>query len=76
MLIDTLRYKNDLLEEQKTELKAVIKLHHHDYFSPEILRELQNSKTRGADATAGKKHPSILLIVGRFRDEYGLGLRP
>lgn len=43
------RYKEDLSSEQKEALLELLKFHSHPQISPEIRRELQNSKTRDVE---------------------------
>ena len=40
------RYKQDISTEQKEALLEILKIHVHDDITPEIRRELQNSKCR------------------------------
>jgi len=47
LLIFAQRYKTDLLPEQKNQIREVIKKHYHQFFSEEIRREFNNSKSRG-----------------------------
>lgn len=43
------RYKEDLSSEQKEALLELLKFHSHPQISPEIRRELVNSKTRDVE---------------------------
>lgn len=43
------RYKEDLASEQKEALLELLKFHSHPQISPEIRRELVNSKTRDVE---------------------------
>lgn len=45
-LVFVQRYKNELTQEQKDQLKALTKIHPHHDISPEIRRELLSSKCR------------------------------
>ena len=63
LLIFVQRYKTDLLPEQKDILRTVIKKQPHYYFTEEVRRELNNSKSRGEEANApGKKFNLFLKI--------------
>lgn len=53
------RYKTDLLAEQKENIKNLIKVQPHPFFSEEIRRELLNSKNRGEPDTQG----FIILVL-------------
>ncbi|NXF12666.1 BYST protein, partial [Smithornis capensis] len=46
------RYKEDLSSEQKEALLELLKFHSHPQISPEIRRELMNSKTRDVEGQA------------------------
>ncbi|XP_059806039.1 bystin [Hypanus sabinus] len=43
------RYKEDLSSEQKDSLVELLRIHHHPSISPEIRRELVNSKSRDVE---------------------------
>ena len=55
------RYKTDLLVDQKEALRHLVKVHHHDYFSEEVRRELNNSKNRGEAAISEGKIVSVFF---------------
>lgn len=41
------RYKTDLTQKQKEDIKALVKVQYHPYFSEEVRREIGNSPHRG-----------------------------
>jgi essential nuclear protein 1 len=64
LLVFVQRYKTDLLPDQKDIVKQVIKKQPHYYFTEEIRRELNNSKSRGdQDVPQGLSFNSFALLI-------------
>lgn len=49
LLVFAQRYKEDLSSEQKESLLALMRKHCHDKITPEIRREIANSKCRDVE---------------------------
>ncbi|XP_009981796.1 PREDICTED: bystin, partial [Tauraco erythrolophus] len=63
------RYKEDLSSEQKEALLELLKFHSHPQISPEIRRELMNSKTRDVE---GQQPVAMDFFAGRGRNSCSL----
>lgn len=58
------RYKTEVRREDKDALRDLVKRQHHYALTPEILRELDSSLSRGEKGAGGAQQISKLAVVG------------
>jgi len=61
LLVFVQRYKEDMTLNQKAEVKQLLKHHNHHAITPEILRELNESRSRGEGPTTTANSTDMVM---------------
>lgn len=70
------RYKSEVRREDKEALRDLVKRQHHYALTPEILRELDSSRSRGESAAAADSQQPVSRVAAAGAGEDPRDLAP